>query len=89
MLATEILRRRGDQMHSLPHWRWHLDDVFVKINGGYRTRAALGELHRIALHRFNPEGWTWLPILRGRELECLNHYQHPTIADEPQIDSRQ
>ncbi len=20
-------------MRSLPHWRWHLDEVFVKING--------------------------------------------------------
>jgi putative transposase len=33
MLATGILRRRVDQMRSLPHWRWHLDEVLVKING--------------------------------------------------------
>ena len=31
------LRKSGakgvDRMRSLPHWRWHLDEVFVKING--------------------------------------------------------
>ncbi len=31
--ATEIRRRRVDQMRSLTHWKWHLDEVFVKING--------------------------------------------------------
>ena len=33
MFAAEIRRKRGDRMRSLSHWRWHLDEVFVKING--------------------------------------------------------
>ena len=33
MFAAEIRRKRIDRMRSLPHWRWHLDEVFVKING--------------------------------------------------------
>lgn len=33
MFAAEIRRRRVDRMRSLPHWRWHLNEVFVKING--------------------------------------------------------
>jgi len=33
MLAAEIRRKRVDRMRSLPHWRWHLDEVFVKITG--------------------------------------------------------
>jgi putative transposase len=33
MFAAEIRRKRVDRMRSLPHWRWHLDEVFVKING--------------------------------------------------------
>jgi putative transposase len=41
MFAAEIRRKRVDRMRSLPHWRWHLDEVFVKINGGthYLWRA--------------------------------------------------
>jgi putative transposase len=33
MFAAEIRRRRVDRMRSGTHWRWHLDEVFVKING--------------------------------------------------------
>ena len=33
IVAAEIRRKRVDRMRSLPHWRWHLDAVFVKING--------------------------------------------------------
>jgi putative transposase len=33
MFAAEIRRRRVDRMRALPHWKWHLDEVFVRING--------------------------------------------------------
>ena len=33
MFAAEIRRKRVDRMRSATHWRWHLDEVFVKING--------------------------------------------------------
>jgi putative transposase len=33
MFAAEIRRKRADRMRFLPHWQWHLDEVFVKING--------------------------------------------------------
>ncbi len=33
MFAAEIQRKRVDRMRSLPHWRRHLDEVLVKING--------------------------------------------------------
>jgi putative transposase len=33
MFAAEIRRKRVERMRSLPHWRWHLDEVFVKVNG--------------------------------------------------------
>ncbi len=32
MFAAEIRKRRVRE-HSYSHWRWHLDEVFVKING--------------------------------------------------------
>jgi len=32
MFASEIRRRRIEGMRS-SHWRWHLDEIFVKING--------------------------------------------------------
>ena len=33
MFAAEIRRKRVQQMRSYSNWRWHLDGVFVKING--------------------------------------------------------
>ena len=33
MFAREMRRRRVSYMRGFRHWRWHLDEVFVKING--------------------------------------------------------
>ena len=33
MFAAEIRRRRVERMRASPQWRWHLDEMFVKING--------------------------------------------------------
>lgn len=33
MFAAEIRRKRVDRMRARKHWRWRLDEVFVKING--------------------------------------------------------
>jgi putative transposase len=41
IFAGEIRKTRIAQMRGYPQWRWHLDEVFVKINGGlcYLWRA--------------------------------------------------
>ena len=36
MFATEIRRKRVDRMRQHTHWRWHLDEVYVRINGEMR-----------------------------------------------------
>jgi len=33
MFAAEIRKRRIQQHRSFSHWRWHLDEVYVRING--------------------------------------------------------
>jgi len=33
MFAAEIRRRRVDRMRAFSSWRWHVDELFVKING--------------------------------------------------------
>ena len=33
MFAAEIRKRRAESLRAVPQWRWHLDEVFVKING--------------------------------------------------------
>ena len=33
MFAADIRRQRANRMRGFRHWRWHLDEVFVKING--------------------------------------------------------
>ena len=36
MFAAEIRRKRVDRMRAHTHWRWRLDDVYVKISGEMR-----------------------------------------------------
>ena len=33
IFAAEIRRRRASRLRAGPQWRWHLDEVFVKVNG--------------------------------------------------------
>jgi putative transposase len=33
MFAAEIRRKRGERMWAFTHWKWHLDEVYVKIGG--------------------------------------------------------
>ena len=33
MFAGEIRRQRVSRMRGLRHWRWHLDEMYVKLNG--------------------------------------------------------
>ncbi|MCT8329338.1 IS6 family transposase [Albidovulum sediminis] len=33
MFAAEIREKRAERLRSEPQWQWHLDEMFVKING--------------------------------------------------------
>jgi len=33
LFAADIRRHRVSQMRGFRHWNWHLDEVYVKING--------------------------------------------------------
>ena len=33
LFAADIRRQRVSHMRAFTHWKWHLDEVFVKING--------------------------------------------------------
>ena len=33
MFAADIRRQRVSRMRGFRHWRWHLDEMFVKLNG--------------------------------------------------------
>lgn len=33
MFAADIRRQRVSRMRAFQHWRWHLDETYVKING--------------------------------------------------------
>ena len=41
LLASDIRRQRVSRMKGFRHWRWHLDEMYVKLNGGmvYLWRA--------------------------------------------------
>jgi putative transposase len=33
LFAAEIRKKRVSQMRAYSNWQWHLDEIFVKING--------------------------------------------------------
>jgi putative transposase len=33
MFASDIRRQRASRMRGFRHWRWHLDEMYVKLNG--------------------------------------------------------
>ena len=33
MFASDIRRQRVSRMRGFRHWRWHVDEIYVKING--------------------------------------------------------
>ena len=33
MFAADIRRQRVDRMRGFRHWRWHVDEMYVRING--------------------------------------------------------
>ena len=41
MFASDIRRQRVNTMRGFRHWRWHLDEMYVKLNGEmvYSSRA--------------------------------------------------
>ncbi|HEV2364064.1 MAG TPA: DDE-type integrase/transposase/recombinase, partial [Caulobacteraceae bacterium] len=36
MFAGDIRRKRGQHMRAYTHWKWHLDEVYVKVGGQMR-----------------------------------------------------
>jgi putative transposase len=36
LFASDIRRQRTSQMRGFRHWRWHLDEMYVKVNGEMR-----------------------------------------------------
>ena len=33
IFASDIMRQRVSRMKGFRHWRWHLDEMYVKLNG--------------------------------------------------------
>ena len=46
MFAEEIRCKRVQHMRQFTHWRWHLDEVYVKINGEMRYIWRDVEMHQ-------------------------------------------
>ena len=74
MFAAEVRRKRVQGMRQHTHWKWHLDEVYVTINGEmhYLWRALSEQVHRLA------EG-------HGRECSCLVRLspRRPSTASTP------
>ncbi len=83
MFAAEIRKKRSTALRALPQWRWHLDEIFVKINGEthYLWRAVdhEGEVLEVfaTKHRartlitagLEPSKTTWTPRRRKKSLK--------------------
>jgi putative transposase len=60
MFAAEIRKRRVAHMRGYPQWRWHLDEVFVKINGKLYYLGAPSTMKAKSWRRWSPRGATRL-----------------------------
>ena len=73
MFAAEIRKRRVAHMRGYPQWRWHLDEVFVKVNGKlcYLWRAVdhEGEVLEAVGHREAGQN-------RGTETSQADHEEY-------------
>ena len=43
LFAAEIKKKRSAQIRTGKQWRWHLDEVFVRINGEPTTFGSSGK----------------------------------------------
>ena len=67
MFAADIRRQRVSRMRGFRHWKWHLDEVYVKINGGSCQSDANSSPPDAALQRRLASGGKALPLgQRGR-----------------------
>ena len=78
MFASEIRRRRIQQLRAFSRWQWHVDEVFVKINGErhYLWRAVDHEgevLESVVTKRRNKRAA--LKMLR----KLMRRYGHPEV----------
>src|SRR5437660_11478436 len=60
MFAAEIRKNRVTRLRHFPHWRWHLDEVFVKINGNSSTCGGLSITKARFWKRWSPQSGTRL-----------------------------
>ena len=58
MFAGEIRRRRVAHMRAYPQWRWHLDEVFVKVNGKLCYLGAPSITKAKCWRRWSPQNGT-------------------------------
>jgi threonine dehydrogenase-like Zn-dependent dehydrogenase len=74
MFATEIRRKRVNQIRSYLNWQWHLDEVFVKINGEthYLWQAVD---HEGEVLMSDIRGFVWEELLEG-----YNNAPHSTFS---------
>jgi hypothetical protein len=57
MFAAEIRRKRVQHMRAYAHWRWHLDEVYVKINGQMGVVRPKGRGRPSPPYRSKLEAW--------------------------------
>ena len=54
MFAAEIRRKRVQHMRAYTHWKWHLDEVYVKINGELRYLWRAVDMRAKCLNPLSP-----------------------------------
>ena len=78
LFAAEIRKKRVDRMRSVSQWRWHLDEMFVKINDDQHYLWRLKAPSQIA----GPPGRQFIEgnarpqlITSDRNLKLISHWQ--------------
>ena len=61
MFAGDVRRKRVSRMRGFRHWRWHLDEMYVKLNGELGITCGVGSIRKARswkalLPRIGPSG---------------------------------
>jgi transposase-like protein len=76
MFAAEIRRKRVDRMRAHTPWSWHLDEVYVKINGEthYLWRAVVRWINNRADSSHQPFRRRERAMLRFLRMKTLQKF---------------
>ena len=84
MFAAEILKNRVNRMRAYSNWQWHLDEVFLKINGEQHCLWRVVNHEREVVEPFITKRWDRKAALKFLKKSMKRHGRpHILVTEKP------